>query len=355
MTRILVTGGAGFVGSSLAIALAERRPDAQVVAFDNLSRRGSELNLPRLRAAGVEFAHGDVREPADLLGLAPVSAIVECSAEPSVLAGVGGSPDYLVRTNLLGAFNCLELARRDQAQFVFVSTSRVYPVKRLAELRVEAVGDRFELCAEQALAGASPAGISEAFPLEGARTLYGTTKLAAELLVAEYAETYGLRTVVDRFGVIAGPWQMGKADQGVFTYWMLAHVLGRPLRYLGFGGSGRQVRDLLHVQDAIDLVDEQLTDPDAWTGRVFNVGGGRDVSLSLRETTRLCAQISGRRVQVEPDGTERPGDIPLYIADCSRLHAVTAWRASRDPEAILTDIFDWIRERERELRAALEA
>jgi len=313
--RILVTGGAGFVGANVAIALAGRFPGRTIVAFDNLSRRGSELNLPRLREAGVTFVHGDIREQADLLALEPVEAIVECSAEPSVLAGVGGSPDYLVRTNLLGAYHCLELARRDAAQVVFLSTSRVYPVRALLDIRLEETETRFEIAAEQELPGVSERGISERFPLEGARTLYGATKLAAELLVTEYAEVYGLKTVVDRFGVIAGPWQMGKVDQGVFTYWMLAHHFGEPLRYLGFGGRGKQVRDLVHVEDVVDLVAEQLEHPDRWAGVTANAGGGREVSLSLRETTELCADITGNRVEVVEDGTDRPGDVPLYLSD----------------------------------------
>jgi CDP-paratose 2-epimerase len=353
MNRILVTGGAGFVGANLAIALGARMPDTEVVAFDNLSRRGSELNLPRLREGGVRFVHGDVRSSADLLALDTVDALVECSAEPSVMAGVGGSPDYLVQTNLVGAYNCLELARRDGAQVVFLSTSRVYPVKPLLSVRLEETDTRFELSADQELPGVSPAGISEAFPLEGARTLYGATKLAAELLVCEYAETYGLSTVVDRFGVIAGPWQMGKVDQGVFTYWMLAHVLGRDLRYLGFGGTGRQVRDLLHIDDVIDLVAEQLGAPEHWAGAVVNAGGGRDVSLSLVETTELCAQITGRRLEVVRDGTERPGDLPLYVTDTTRLSGLTDWRPRRDARTILADICGWITANEASVRAAL--
>ncbi len=133
--RVLVTGGAGFVGASVCLALRRQRPDAEVVALDSLKRRGSELNLPRLRDAGVQFVHGDVRERADLLGIEPLSAIVECSAEPSVLAGMGGGADYVVQTNLIGAHNCLELARRDGAQMIFLSTSRVYPLRPLGELR----------------------------------------------------------------------------------------------------------------------------------------------------------------------------------------------------------------------------
>jgi CDP-paratose 2-epimerase len=353
VSTILVTGGAGFVGANVAVALAERLPGRRVVAFDNLSRRGSELNLQRLRDAGVEFVHGDIREQGDLLALGEIGALVECSAEPSVLAGVGGSPDYLVRTNLVGAYHCLELARRDGAQVVFLSTSRVYPVRHLLGIRLEEDDTRFEIAPEQELPGVSPAGIAESFPLDGARTLYGATKLAAELLIAEYADVYGLPTVVNRCGVIAGPWQMGKVDQGVFTYWMLAHVFGRPLRYLGFGGTGKQVRDLVHVDDVVDLVAEQLGAPGAWAGATVNVGGGREVSLSLRETTALCAEITGTRVDVVEDGTDRPGDVPVYLTDTAALRGRTDWRPRRDARTVLEDIHAWIRNHEDAVRAAL--
>ena len=192
--RLLVTGGAGFVGANLCVGFARRHPDWEVVAFDNLHRRGSELNVARLHEAGATFVHGDVRVLSDLTPLGPVDAIVECSAEPSVMAGVDGSPGYLVETNLIGAYHCLELARRDGAQLVFLSTSRVYPIARLRALALRETQTRFELEAEQPLAGASAAGIGEAFPLEGPRTLYGATKLAAEHLIAEYAAAFGLLT-----------------------------------------------------------------------------------------------------------------------------------------------------------------
>lgn len=348
-----MTGGAGFVGSSLAIALAGRDPDAEVIALDNLKRRGSELNLPRLRAAGVSFVHGDVRQPSDLLDLPRIDALAECSAEPSVLAGSGGAVDYPLHANLLGAYHCLELCRRDRAALVFVSTSRVYPVAGLAAVAIRAAPTRFELADEQPLPGVSAAGIAEEFPLAGARTLYGTTKLAAELLVEEYRAAFGLRAVVDRFGVIAGPWQMGKVDQGVFTHWVLSHRLGRPLEYIGFDGSGRQVRDLVHVDDAVDLLAEQLEAPDDWDGFVGNVGGGRAGSLSLAETTALCRELTGREVPVTAAGSDRAGDVPIYISDCARLHARTAWRPRRSPRAILADVAGWVEEHERALAEVL--
>src|SRR5262249_44236633 len=156
------------------------------------------------------------------------------------------------------AYHVLELARRAGAQVIFLSTSRVYPVEALGRVRLLEGESRFLVDEEQELPGVSREGISEAFPLEGWRTIYGASKLAAELLVAEYGGAFGLPTVVNRLGVVAGPWQMGTVEQGVFTYWLLAHHYGHGLRYLGYGGTGKQVRDLLHVEDLVELVDEQL-------------------------------------------------------------------------------------------------
>jgi CDP-paratose 2-epimerase len=351
--RVLITGGAGFVGSSMAIELARRSPDWTLIALDNLHRRGSELNVPRLERAGVRFVRGDVRAREALLALEKIDALLECSAEPSALAGMTGDTAYPFDTNLVGAYNCLELARRDGADFLFLSTSRVYPYGPLSRLRLDESPTRFELAAEQDFDGVSRAGISERFPLAGARTIYGATKLAAELLIEEFAANFGLRTVVNRCGVIAGPWQMGRVDQGVFAHWLIHHHLGIPLRYIGHGGAGKQVRDLLHVSDLVDLVAEQLTAMDAWAGFVGNVGGGRGCSLSLAEATDLCRELTGRTVPIDSAPGDRPGDVPLYISDCSALHSRTGWRASRGAREILEDTLAWIEENEAALTESL--
>ncbi len=353
MNRTLITGGAGFVGSNLAVALAKRHPDWEIVALDNLYRRGSELNLPRLQEAGVQFVRGDVREPEELARLPRISALIECSAEPSVMSGVDGDTGYLVHTNLTGAYNCLELARRDGAFVVFLSTSRVYPVQPQVELRLDEAETRFEIAAEQAVPGVSPAGISERFPLDGARTLYGATKLAAELLIEEYRSGLGVPAVIDRCGVVAGPWQMGKVDQGVFTHWMLAHHFGNPLSYIGFGGSGKQARDLLHIEDLVDLVERQLLDSEAWDGRTVNVGGGRDCSLSLLETTEICRRLTGNEVPIEPVEQTRAGDVPIYLSDCARIFGLDEWRPRRGAEQVLADIQKWIAADEERIAQAL--
>lgn len=351
--RVLITGGAGFIGSTLAIALAERHPHWDVVACDNLYRRGSELNLPRLKEAGADFRHADVRHGEDLERIGEIDALVECSAEPSVVSGLRGAGEFVIQTNLIGAYHCFELAARHGAHVVFLSTSRVYPIALQARLRYREIDSRFELVDEQPVRGASSEGISEDFPLDGARSLYGTTKLAAELLLAEYADTYGLRTVVDRCGVVAGPWQMGKADQGVFTHWMLSFYFGRPLAYIGYGGAGKQVRDVLHVADLVDLIEDQLLRPDHWDGATYNVGGGRDHSLSLSETSELCREITGRDVRVESVPETRPADVPVYVSDCAALFGHTGWRPTRSPREVLEDTFGWIHDNDGLVRAAL--
>jgi CDP-paratose 2-epimerase len=352
-TRVLITGGAGFIGANLALDLAARHADWEITAFDSLHRRGSELNLARLRAGGVRFVHGDVRDPADLRDAGAFDKLIECSAEPSVMAGVDGSTEFLVHTNLLGAYHCLEEAARNQAQVVFLSTSRVYPVGALNALAFAERETRFELLAQQPLAGASQHGVSERFPMDGARTLYGASKLAAELLITEYAESFGLATVVNRCGVVAGPWQMGKVDQGVFTHWMLAFYFRHSLSYLGFGGSGKQVRDLLHVADLGDLIDDQLLRPDHWAGAVVNVGGGPEVSLSLRETSSLCREITGNKIDIGEDPQTRVGDVRVYISDYRALSDYTDWTPRRSGSEIMSDIYSWIHEHEQLVSGAL--
>jgi CDP-paratose 2-epimerase len=351
---MLVTGGAGFIGSSLAIAFRAKYPGDRIIAFDNLRRRGAELNVVRLRDAGVEFRHGDVRIPGDLEPFAAgLDLIVECSAEPSVMAGRDGQARYVVDTNLTGCLNCLELSRASGAAFVFLSTSRVYPTATLARLRYETRDTRFALLDDQPVPGASARGIAENFPLDGPRTLYGTTKLAAELLIAEYVDMFGVRAVVNRCGVVSGPWQMGHAEQGVFAHWMLAHVFQRPLSYIGFGGEGRQVRDVLHVADLADLIDIQLGRPDGWTGEPLNVGGSAANAISLVDLTRLCEMITGVHLTIGSQPDTRPGDVPVYVTDISRVVQRFGWTPRHSLTDIGAHVFEWIKANEAALRATL--
>ena len=355
MKTIVVTGGAGFVGSRLAMGLCGHYEDIRVVALDNLKRRGSELNLTRLQRAGVEFRHGDIRSLEDLSGLGDVDLILECSAEPSVLAGYGESPEYVVNTNLLGTINCLEFARRHKAGIIFLSTSRVYPIARLNEIAWRETDTRFVLEAEQPMAGVSEAGISEDFPLQGVRSMYGATKLCSELVMQEYLAMYDIPGIINRCGIITGPWQMGKVDQGVVVLWVARHLFGKPLKYIGYGGQGKQVRDMIHIDDLLRLVLHQIDHLTELSGGTFNVGGGVEVSASLCELTALCEEITGYRIPIENEPENRVADVPIYITDHRRVTEATGWQPERNVRNILEEICEWITHHRDTLEPILDA
>jgi len=353
MQKILVTGGAGFVGSALALGLKKQYPDVDVVALDNLKRRGSELNIPRLKQGGVEFIHGDIRNPSDLDDVGGIDLMLECSAEPSVLAGYNSSPRYVIDTNLGGTINCLEYARKHNAGVIFLSSSRVYPIETLNNMAYTEAETRFELSANQPVTGISALGISESCPLEGARSMYGTSKLCSELILQEYMAMYDMPGIINRCGVLTGPWQMGKVDQGVVVLWAARHLYGGKLGYIGYGGMGKQVRDILHVQDLLALITHQIEHLDTLSGGLYNAGGGQEISVSLSELTQICEKHTGNSIDIQSVPETRDADIPIYITDNTRITGATGWKPTITPDEILSEIVDWLREHEDTLRPIL--
>lgn len=351
---ILITGGAGFVGSSLAIQFKNHYPQYEIKTLDNLKRRGSELNLTRLREAGVEFFHGDIRNPEDFNVVGEIDTIIEASAEPSVLAGIDGAPEYVVNTNLVGTINCLNFAVKRKANFIFLSTSRVYPIEKIEEINYEETETRFTIAANQKHKGVTENGINEKFPLEGFRSIYGATKLSSELLIAEYNHFYNLKTVINRCGVLTGEWQMGKVDQGVIVLWMARHFWQQKLGYFGYGGTGKQVRDVLHVSDLFRLIDFQIHNIDALNNRTFNVGGGTETSVSLCELTEICRNIAGNKIAIDSVSENRQADIRIYITDNAEVTKATGWTPQIPVTEILQNIYLWLRENERSLEHILK-
>ncbi|HEO72331.1 MAG TPA: NAD-dependent epimerase/dehydratase family protein, partial [Candidatus Hydrogenedentes bacterium] len=246
--------------------------------------------------------------------------------------------------NLTGTVNCLEAARRHEAGILFLSTSRVYPYAAINSLAYRKEESRFVLEDQQPLPGASARGIAEDFPLDGARSLYGATKLCSEFLVREYIDMYGMPGVINRCGVITGPWQMGKIDQGVVVLWVARHIYGGRLDYIGFGGTGKQVRDMLHIDDLVRLVLHEAAHLKDLSGALFNVGGGTEGSASLCELTELCRERTGNRIPIGGVPENRPADVRLYVTDNTQVTAATGWRPEKDVKAIVADVAAWISE-----------
>ena len=185
-----ITGGSGFVGSNIAVGLKKYMENITVIAMDNLRRRGSEFNIPRLQKNGVRFIHGDIRNREDLELIGPINCIIECSAESAVLAGYQGSDEYVLNSNLFGTINCLKIAKKYGADVIFLSTSRVYPINAINAIKCYETEKRYEILEHQELPGVSGKGISETFPLQGVRSLYGATKLCSEFIIQEYLDHY---------------------------------------------------------------------------------------------------------------------------------------------------------------------
>ncbi len=352
--KIVVTGGAGFVGSSLCLSLKNKYPDYNIIAFDNLKRRGSELNLADFKQKGIEFIHGDIRNAEDLTALGHFDVLVEASAEPSVTAGLDSDPTYVINNNLYGSINCFNACLKHKAKLIFLSTSRVYPIAPIENASYKEENTRFSFLNEQGYEGISEQGISEELSLAGSRSFYGTTKLSSELFIQEYAAFYGLKAAITRFGVIAGPRQMGKTDQGVVTLWMAKHYWKQSLKYIGYGGTGKQVRDILHIDDAVSLIDMQIHHIEKFDGQIFNAGGGLENSASLLEMTAICEAVSGNKIDIGSETVTRPADLRIYITSNSKIEETTGWKPQKSVKDVFTDIYHWIKENESQLESILK-
>jgi CDP-paratose 2-epimerase len=338
--RILITGICGFVGSTVALGLREGWPNWEIVGVDNFVRPGSETNRARLKQRGVKLLHADIRNPSDLETLAQCDWVLDGAANPSVLAGVDGktSSRQLLEHNLFGTVNLLELARNWRAGFLMLSTSRVYSIRPLAAIPVEPAGNRFvPKVTEPKIFGLSEGGVAEGFPVEPPLSLYGSTKRASEILALEYGEAFNVPVFVNRCGVLAGAGQFGKIDQGIFSFWIHSWRARRPLQYIGFDGTGFQVRDCLHARDLIPLLAKQIQKPRSEVPRVINLSGGLGQSASLKQLSAWCEQRLGWH-DVGANKEPRPFDLPWLVLDSSLAKQAWDWTPHIPLDAIWNEI-----------------
>jgi CDP-paratose 2-epimerase len=337
--RILITGICGFVGSTLARTWVERGSGHTLYGIDSLIRPGSETNRNALRRLGVAVAHRDIRLASDFESLPGVDWVVDAAANPSVLAGVDGqtSSRQIVEHNLGGTVNMLEYCRQNKAGFILLSTSRVYSIGALSQVRVEVADGAFRPVADHQIPGISERGVTEKFSTEPPLSLYGTTKLASERLALEYGAAFDFPVWINRCGVMAGAGQFGRADQGIFSYWIHSWARQRRLAYLGFEGAGHQARDCLHPRDLVSLLDCQMMANGAGKTRVVNISGGVASASSLRQCSDWCAERFGPH-HVSAVAEQRSFDIPWLVLDNAVAFNEWGWSPQTRRETIFEEI-----------------
>ncbi len=336
--RILITGCCGFVGMRLLEYFCTHFGNSlEIYGIDNLSRPGSESNRSLANKYCQRFYHGDLRLPSDLEGLPHVDWVVDASANASVLSGIANSTSsrQLVESNLVSTINVLEYCKARRAGLILLSSSRVYSIDAIRGLLLVIQGDQFTLDRRADLpSGCSHDGITEQFSTSPPLSLYGTSKLAAELLAMEYSQAFGFPLWVNRCGLLAGAGQLGRADQGIVAYWIHSWLAKRSLRYIGFGGQGFQVRDCLHPHDLAELICKQIASSARNSRCIFNVSGGVDNQFSLAQLSHWCREQFGEN-QVVATSEERHSDLAWLVLDSRCAQQTFDWV----PKFQLTDIF----------------
>jgi len=292
--NILLTGSSGFIGTNLMIYLNKHTAE-RVICVDKVKRN-------------VEMVHKNLIDPTFFKDLPKIGLIIHCAADPCILSAYD-NPRAMIDNNLLATINCLELARRDKSDFVFLSTNRVYPIK-----------DRV-------------------------RSLYGATKLCSEHLIVEYADMFGLRYVINRLSIISGKFQNGHLHHGPVSYWVKQHLTGGELNYIGYGGKGRQVRDILNVDDLCRLIDYEVNNMARVNGETFDVGGGIANSVSFKELTEIVQKVTWRKIKVGGVKENRKSDIEVYVSDLRHVKRVTGWEPRKTVKETVSDVFNYLLKR----------
>jgi CDP-paratose 2-epimerase len=330
--KALITGGAGFIGSNLADRLIRR--GHQVIVYDDLSRLGAEKNVTWLRSSHGQawsLLQADIRDFEALRqAVADVDVVYHLASQVAVTTSVQ-DPRHDFEVNALGTFNVLESARLSGRKpiVLYASTNKVYG----------GMEDVETIEGEQGYAYRDfPLGIPETHPLDF-HSPYGCSKGAGDQYVRDYARIYDLQTVVFRQSCIYGPRQFGVEDQGWVAWFLIAAVTGRPITIYG---DGKQVRDVLWIDDLLDLYEQAIERIDVAKGRVYNVGGGPDNTLAVwHELGPMMAALMGRGIEVSHSGW-RPGDQYIFVADIRKAEQELGWRPKTSKEEGVRRLYEWV-------------
>ena len=322
--KILITGGCGFVGSNLAIFLKKKIKKSTIVSLDNLSRSGSVLNCARLKKNNIKNYKIDITNEKAIEKLPKFNLVIDCCAEAAVEISKF-EIDRVFNTNLVGTFNILKKCSKDNSQLIYLSSSRVFSIEKLNSLK-----NRKKT-------------INEKFDTNQSKSIYGFTKYSSEHLIREFQYLYKIKYIINRLGVISGPWQFGKQDQGFVSLWIWKHFIKGKLKYIGYGGKGIQIRDIIHIDDVCELIALQIKKINKINNILLNVGGGKKNSLSLSQLTKLCQKITSNKIKIYSQKLTSNYDIPYYITDNSKLKRIYKWKPKKDIIKIINDIYIWMK------------
>lgn len=324
--RILVTGGCGFIGSNIAIFLKNKINNLTIHSLDNLSRNSSKINLDRLKKQKIKNFNVSISNKSKINSLIKYDFIIDCCAEAAVEASKLEA-ERVFFTNLVGTFNILEKAKKDKSKIIFLSTSRVYSIKSILSKAKDINKKKYNF------------KINENFSKKSPISLYGFTKLSSEKLIEEYSFSNNIKYIINRFGVVSGPWQFGKQDQGFISLWLWRFINKGKLNYIGFGGFGNQVRDVIHVYDVCELILEQIKKINKINNKIFNAGGGLNNSISLKELTIKSKEITKNNINIGKIAKTSNYDIPYYVTDNKKIYSIYKWRVKRNLDTIINDTF----------------
>jgi CDP-paratose 2-epimerase len=327
--KILITGGCGFIGSNLCIFLKKKKFD--VFSLDNLFRKGSKINEKRLKKNKIKNFKINISNNRLIKSLPAFDLIIDCCAEPSVNSSIN-ELDRVFNTNLIGTFNILKKCSTDNSKILFLSSSRVYSISELNKIVPNKIIKKPLKLNKK---------IDLSFSTSGAKSIYGFSKYASEELIKEFSFIYGIQYLINRFGVVAGPWQFGKVDQGFFSLWMWKHIKNKQLSYIGYGGHGNQVRDVLHINDLCEIVYKQIKKIDYIYNQTFSIGGGAKNTISLKQLTSLCQKITKNKIKIVPKKNTSIYDIPYFVTSNSNVSRIYRWKPKKNLQSIAKDIFKW--------------
>ena len=329
--KILITGGCGFVGSNIAIYLKKNLKNVTISSLDNLMRKGSSQNQKRLKKYRIKNYKIKIENFKKIKFLPKFHLIIDCCAEPAIEVSKK-EPDRVFNTNLMGTFNILKKCIKDKSNLIFLSSSRVYSIEKLRNL-FSNLNLKNKIKVKNV--------IDENFETQLPSSLYGFTKLASEKLIKEFFYQTKQKYIINRFGVIAGPWQFGKQDQGFIPLWVAKHFFKKKLSYIGFGGHGNQVRDVIHINDVCKIISLQIRKYKKINNNTFNVGGGPKNAISLRTLTKKCQLITNNIIPISKIKKTSIFDIPYFVTDNTKLYKFYKWKPTIGIDIIINDIYKW--------------